>query len=297
MLIDHPWNLDAVLDAASDGFDVLRRFNNFVRGDHNRQPLAFIEPQEYEEAWQKVVDGDYPKTIGLAFFFNFAYDYVRYRGSEEEAHPRGTAPALKANWRRALRDGLGDGADWRSPQIIITKPRQQLWQNREIEIEFHVDGVDHRQHRVIAVLEEYDDHPYAISDFNAWDLRKYDSQQGGRRNPCRLPMPPVVRGSCIEDLAGTLARARAEGWVIGGRHYYIPPAHWDPVTIGKGPWRDCRAFPQKPRSHYRSPRPVDYENREWVWDHDETQWDVQTGPRRGDVIRVSHTGERLADHG
>lgn len=223
--------------------------------------------------------------------------YCRRNVGSCRATPSPAPHRLRESWERALGDEMALSI-WRSPQIVILRAFQTDWPTSfEVDILCHPcgDTPESGPHpRVLVLLEEYEDHPFAGSDVDPWDRRHIS--QAAKNGPCCLPRPPVLERVRFADLERQLQIARARGWEQPGRRHFIPPPEWKPVAISKVEWRQS-AFPEGRTSDGHS-GPVDYRGLVWEWDpwHG-GHWDVQLDPEgrlertRTRHIRVSHTGE------
>ncbi len=292
LLLDHPWRLDETLDPVSDGFRVLEQFVNLVR-DTRLDVVPFVSRGEYDEMWQRIEYGRFARTRAYASLVSFAEHLVRADPPTPLATPVPEPAQLTPCWKRGLREAMGDLRDWRTPQIIVAEKRQPAWpgtQEVAIQIE-NADGAD-LQHRVLARLESYSSHPFTAADLDPWDLSRIHPPlpETGRQHPCRLPRPPSLLRVPWQTLSERLGEARATGWRVSGRYYFIPPEDWQVEEVSKTTWRSGRAFRYQRGPQRDQPGPVDYAGRVWVWDRAERHWDVQ---EPGGYIRISHTGERL----
>ena len=292
-LLDHPWPLEVAVEANSDGFDVLLRFVELTRL-HGIRPVRFITQADLADVWERI-GTRHADTSGAAALRRFARLFVRDTAFHCSATPSPEPPGLTTNWKCALRDAT-DVDDWRNPQIIIPESRRASWGlGDEVGIRFEVcDDFPSSgpYERVLAALDTYETHRFALSDSDPWDLRRVhpppEDAPAHRRHPCFLPKPPCVEGVALENLAAALHEARATGWEIGGRRYFIPPANWRPDNKSKQTWREGRAFDRRRVRERDDPGYLDYRNIVWIWDDAHRHWDVQTKP---DYLRLRCTGE------
>lgn len=294
VLLDHPWPVEAVLDASTEAFDVLRKFEDLTRR-HRLAIVPFISQTELGDMWTRM---DYRNTRQASFaaLRRMAALLVRETEGHCLARPVPEPLGLANDWLRALRD-VTAADDWRSPQIVVPRQRRALWPAGQ-EVEIHFDACDEvpasgPYQRVLTSLESYEAHPFALSDVDPWDLRHIFPPPAGapahRRQACCLPKPPRVEGVALEDLRSALENARAIGWRIGARRYFIPPENWLPENIGKNPWRAGLAFERELVRERDRVGYVDYMGTRWIWDNAERHWDVQTNP----YLRLRCTGEEL----
>src|SRR4029077_12648060 len=139
----------------------------------------------------------------------------------------------------ALREALSDLKDWRNPQIVVARRRRNRWPDGP-EIQIRIDGNDSLEVRVLATLESYETHPFALSDFDPWDIERcHLPAANGRLShyPCHLPKHHALESLPFGQLCGTLGDLRHQGWrfqVDGeGKYCYIPPADWDLAAVVK----------------------------------------------------------------
>lgn len=296
VLLDHPWPLQAARDPRSEGSGVLMTFVKLVRS-YQLSVAPFIEREDFLQinCWSA------PRTSGLSAIKRSAHLYVRWIGGSCSASPRPEPPSLMPAWKCALRDAMADIEDWRNPQIVVSERRRRQWPGI-FEIDVYRDPCEHDaigtgpHSRVIAVLESYSDHPFALSDFDPWNqerLRSSAARGRARDFPCHLPTPPIVnvRASLSElDQMVNQARDMAQRWENDGKYYFIPPADWQAIGICKEDWRNG-AFRKEWLNGRRGP--VDYMGRVWCWaEQHGSHWDVQQID--GGYMNINHAGERLS---
>lgn len=292
LLLDHPWRLDDTLDPASGGFRLLEQFVELIRRT-GLEPVRFVADGEYNEMWGRIEHGRFARTRAYALLASFAQQLVCNDDVAPLATPMPEPPLLTPGWKRGLRGAMADLKQWRAPQIIIGETRENVWPNTpEVKIKLEDNNGAAEQLRVLAQLTSYDLHPFALSDFDPWDLtRTHPPSNGGERQyPCRLPRPPCVEGAWWKSLDERVDQARTIGWRVGDRYYFVPPSTWEKTEVKKEQWRKGRAFPCEQCPGRDNPGPIDYGARVWIWDRRERHWDVQL-PHS--YIRVSHTGEEL----
>lgn len=259
-------------------------------------PLPFIGQGEYDEFCSRMETFKGPRG---AYRTLFQLIHCGFRNVPDAmAEPELVAPhTARESWKCAARDGLRAG-DWRSPQVIVPRVRRGDWPpgpEAAFKCEECGDGLAVGRHsRVLAVLEDYDAHPFAGSDVDPWDLRRIHPPipDAPRQHPAFLPRPPELQGVRIEDLQVALPIAERAGWVDGGYRYFIPPRDFVVARVEQETWRKGRAFRYETAPGTDKSGPVDSRGIVWAWDHDERHWDVQTKPKH---TRVSHTGEKLPD--
>jgi hypothetical protein len=295
LLLDHPWPIDEALDERSEGFQVLLEFEKLKNSQ--QLPLGalvrFIGHQEYNEAMQRIRG----KSAGAAAIRRFAYYLIRHGDGIVRATPipEQNLPNLPPSecWKRALRDELEYPEDWRNPQIIFPKVRQKAWPNTD-EIEIKCEDRNGTVLQVLACLEEYESHKYAVPDIDPWRHLEWlkRPQPGARINyPCRLPKPPILEGIPIEQLPEMLAKARRIGWKVGESYYFIPPENYRPELVKQYEWRNGSAFDLETKDTIKGKKigPIDYEGRIWAFDiFQKRHWDVQLP--NGNKLDVSHKG-------
>lgn len=305
LLLDHPWPVTAALDAKSEAFEVLEAFDALVKSHHTVSPVAFFEREQYSTLCEEL-DRE-GRTFG-SHLVRLVWPYVRWQESENNSTaspiPQPDGPALPRVWRKALREALGDLTDWRNPQIVVAQRRRNHWPDG-LEIRIAIDGTDSGESRVLAALENYDTHPFAVSDFDPWDIERcHPTAANGRLShyPCRLPKHPELENLPLADVSARLENLRRTSWryELNGRerYCYIPPAGWDPLLVVKPDWRECRAFPHGRAGGGQGSGPLDHWNRIWVWDRrGERHWDVQYPVRNPEDnperCVISHTGDLL----
>jgi hypothetical protein len=285
LLLDHPWPLNETLNARSNGFQVLLEFEKLVRRKR-LIPLRFIEQHDYESAKQQL-----GKSPVAAQILRFSNHLIRYNESVIRATPDPEPnPTLNDSWKRALRDELEHLENWRSPQIIFPEVRRSVWSTTD-EIEIKCGDRNGTVSRVLASLEKYDSHPFAVSDLDPWrHLERLFPPTPGHPNnkPCRLPKPPILDQVPVEHLSERLEEARKQGCIIDGKYYYIPSDDCLPEQIAKPEWRSGYVFDRKKDPGWKGPCPIDYNGVTWRWDQGHRHWDLQVKPKH---ISVSHTGE------
>jgi len=292
LLLDHPWPPDAALNARteSEGLGVLLKFEKLVmrQGLSSLSLVRFIEQQEYDSALQQLKG----KSSAAANVRRFAYHLIRYSNSVIRATPiLEPNPTLSDCWKRALRDELEHLENWRNPQIIFPEVRRPAWQAAD-EIEIKCEDRKGTVYRVLASLEKYDSHPFAVPDLDPWRHldRLFPPELGHPNNkPCWLPKPPILDQVPVEQLSERLEEARKQGWQIKGKYYYIPRADCFPEQIEKPEWRSGYVFKREKVPGWKGPCPIDYNGVTWRWDRGERHWDVQLSPR----IKINYDGLKL----
>lgn len=298
LLLDHPWPIDAALDARSEGFQVLLVFEKLLRRRCLPQGtlVRFVEQHGYYDSLEKLKGN---KSSGAAAVRRLAYYLIRNGESVIQAMPVPEPKSLSICWKRALRDELETLENWRNPQIIYPKIRESAWPNTD-EIEIKCEDRESTITRVLTSLEEYESHKYAIPDMDPWRHLEWlkRPQPGARVNyPCRLPKPPILEDVSIEQLPEMLVEARRIGWKVKDDlrdnyyYYFIPPEDFNPASVDQHVWRKGSAFRQDTKDTRKGKKtgPVDYEGRIWSFDiHEERHWDVQLPD--GGKLDISHDG-------
>lgn len=306
ILFDHPWPLEATLTPQS----MLKRFNDWIRERSNSEgarrlkiePVRFIDSDTYSQ----MVD-TMKHTSANAAIFRLLPDYVRTRSGGPAATLISGPNDLSESWRQALHSAMNDPADWRTPQIMAVAERRDVWpKTPEIDISIATDAPI--QQRVFVILEEYERHRFALSDFDPWDLQRcHEGSDANRLTDfrCRLPKHPDLEGLPLGELQRKMVDLRRAGWHrrIKGKDwcYFFPREDWDVANISKEDWRNaCKTFPRDSAARNKGSGPVDFWNRVWVWDRQKhTHWDVQFPTRNRDeepdYCVVSHTGELIRD--
>ncbi|HKW76644.1 MAG TPA: hypothetical protein VJN64_14030 [Terriglobales bacterium] len=298
-LLDHPWSVENVLEPES----VLKRFNDWIRSHQLVEPVAFIDEERYELLKQQAAH----THANARMIFTILPSYVARRSDAALAEPLHWPNDLPDSWKRALREALGDLVDWRNPQIVTFACRRDAWPNTD-QLQIVIAEKERPEQRVFAILEDYEQHRYAMSDFDPWDLERcHLPPNPNRLNQfrCRLPKHPELEGLTFDKLQKRITELQKNGWRfrIGGldRYYFFPREDWNLAEIKREDWRDaCKTFPRDSAAQNKGSGPVDYWNRVWVWDRQKhTHWDVQfpTGDRnqRPKYCVISHTGELIND--
>lgn len=298
LLLDYRWELkDALHDPEVS--NVLREFVNLLRKT-GLNPAPFVENDLQNELWQRLENKGAERFSGWQQLRVFLDLCSRADGSMCCAAPALEPTGIRDNWKRALRDQLSNPSDWRNPQIIVSESRLAEWGPRVNEVAILCEECDDQpasgpHHRVLAVLEHYESHSYAISDIDPWDLQRIHppNSEAPRQHPALLPKPSIPKGTTLENLTNLLNICRGKGWGVTNNSYcFIPPADFDPLNIDKETWRKGRAFQYGKVPNSDRYGPVDYNGIVWSWDEHERHWDVQTKPK---YMRISHTGKRLPD--
>jgi hypothetical protein len=296
LLLDYRWELSAALDNSEVQF-ALMKFVNLVRRT-GLSPAPFVEEQQQLEMWQELEQRPL-RNGGWQQIKEFLSICSRPKGSICRAIPDKVTPGFPDNWTRALRDQLGDLSDWRNPHIVVPESRLPEWAPDGGEVAIRCEQCGDQpasgpHHRVLAVLERYDTHEFAISDLDPWDLQRLHPPipDRPRQHPALLPKPRLPTGFTLENFHEHLKFACGHQWEIDGRYYFIPPKDFNPLGVDKETWRKGRAFQYDTAPGTDKSGPVDCNGIVWSWDENERHWDVQTKPQ---YIRISHTGKRLPD--
>jgi hypothetical protein len=192
---------------------------------------------------------------------------------------------------------LTDGEDWRNPQIVVSQRRRPQWIGVD-EVNVYLDACEGYPEspplpRVIAVIESYGDHRFALSDFDPWNQERFHPPPPlAQERRCLLPRPPVIniRASLRElDHSVNEARLLGQRWENSGKYYFIPPAGWQAQGICKADWRS-KVFTSGWLNGRRGP--VDYRGRVWRWAGQHGQhWDLQLVG--GDHMNINQNGDEV----
>jgi hypothetical protein len=290
-----PWPFQIAADGDFEALNVLSKFDELVRR-HHINVVPFITDAEWDNL-REIIGARYGRTVGYSTRLSTARIFIRDTSSHCAATPVPEPPRLTKNWKCALGTAL-TAEDWRNPQIVIPESRRADWgtgDEASIQIETRGGMPSGELHkRVLTVLERYDAHPFALSDFDPWDLRHVHQPPEGApphmRHPCFLPKPPCLNGVRLENLTTVLEEAGNRRWNIGERWYFIPPGNWRPDDISKDAWRTGRAFARKEVLVRKKKRMgyLDFRGIVWLWDDAHRHWDVQTRP----YLRLRCTGEK-----
>ncbi len=298
LLLDFPWDLDAILqDDAAPSF-ALQQFVDLIRRT-GLAPVPFIEQGEEAALWQKI-EQFHAGADAWAALMPFLHECRREAAGTCEAKPAEPEPScLRPSWKCALRDELVDRRSWRNPQIIVTKDRHPDWRRQE-EVDLYCLKCGDQEasgphRRVVAVLEDYDAHRFASADLDPWDLRRLypPKPDAARQHLCRLPKPPMRQPVGLDLLYDEIVLACRNGCRLsGGRYFYIPDPGWRLDDIDSHEWREGRAFPRRKSPERDQMGYLDYEDHIWVWDRHEQHWDVQWGGKNN-YITVNQEGKIL----
>jgi len=258
--------------------------------------VRFVGETEHSQLWSQV--GQRAGNKGAFQHLRIFLDQCVRQDTEVcTATPVAGPNDLRHDWKCALRQAMEDASDWRNPQIVVPMIRRAEWPEHE-EVEVRFDPCENRaarvsDRRVLAVLDFYESHRFAKSDFDPWDLQRTHPPAANapahQRHPCSLPKPPSLKDVRLDDLPERIAALH--GWGIGGRYYFLPPSSWRPDAASRQDWRDGRAFQRQPCPHCGKQRPSDYKDDVWCWDETERHWDVQHNG--GGYSRISHDGAAL----
>jgi len=306
LLLDYPWPLEAGLGPDEGPQNVLRDYLHLLVKT-KLSAGRFIEEEEYIAFWKSIEGrrgrGRFDLVIRLLDHCQRNSNSI-CRATPVSPEP----PHLRESWKRALRDELGNFNDWRNPQIVYPEVRRMDWHpvGKEAEILCEpCDGQSASEHLCVLVnIEDYVAHPFAISDFDPWDVR---CTAPSGVHPCYLPNPLLPdcdplqnhfrRVIPIAQLYEKLAEARRKSCPANGKYFYIPHDTWRPETISQAAWREGRAFPHEFSKERQQTGYRDFSGMIWLWHKGrgghkgEDHWDVQMGGK--DYIKVKHTGEPL----
>jgi len=309
LLLDHPWPITEAVPQRMEAAGVLEDFDRMFKERESLTPVPFINLEQYASLCRELDKDEVSRSYG-SYFIRLVEAYVRWNedggNSIASPDPEPSGIPLPHTWKKALREAMTDLRDWRNPQIVVPKKRLECWE-RKPEVAIAIDG-NPAGSRVLAVLEEYDLHPYAVSDFDPWDLQRChlpatDSRVG--KHPCRVPKHPALENVPLDELDVKLQELRRKGWhyLIGGvdKYYYIPPDDWHLAAVGKEDWRkNCKTFPRSEAGGGQGTGPVDHWGRVWIWDRTgKRHWDVQFPVRnpedKPDYVVINHEGDLIRD--
>lgn len=287
------------LDSYSSASGVVRAFA-ILRARYQLQPVAFVSQTESDELWRQI---SLRRPIGPNVFQHLRILIEHCIRSKEPgclASINGGPTDLSPAWRSALRDAMTNLEDWRNPQILFPAPRRESWPNSpEAEIQFEAcdgEGASGPYRRVLACLEEYGEHRFAVPDFDPWNLTHMSppapDAPSHMRHPCSLPKPPSCDGVPLNELSDVIQGIRT--WSIGSNYYFVPRDTWRPENVEKPNWRNWRAFERGRIPGNDHEGPVDYNGSPWWWDEAHRHWDVQL--RSGGYWSISHTGRLITKH-
>lgn len=292
LLLDYPWELNAARGQDSVPQKVIQDFMNLLSRT-GLDPVPFIEQQVCAALYSVINQSRDGRNVHqlLSRFLNQCVLDTDGAGCASPIHE---PPNLRDSWKCALRGELGDLTDWRNPHIVVPESRMPEWAPHKNEVAIRCDDqpASGPHHRVLAALERYELHPFAIPDIDPWRHLEWlypPEQDVVNKHPCRLPRPPALDRIPVEELFELLVNVRRDGWKINGKYYFIPPNNWRPEQITKTKWRAGYAFEREKIDGWKGPCPIDYNGVTWRWDRGERHWDVQIIP----YISVSQTGELL----
>ena len=296
LLLDHPWPLDDALDARSPAHDQLRKFQDLVRRLRIRA-VPFVTQQELDAAAALL---DYKHNAGAAAaILRFANELV-YNGNNARLAVVHQRPAdIGKTWLHSLYDEIQVCTTWRVPQIIFPEARRIYWPPTPTPLDVPVECKPKAVRCVLAPLENFDSHQYALSDIDPWKQnawRQRPAHTDPRLFPCWLPRHPAFQNIPLDQIPQLLEEARKQGWRIGDKYYYIPPMDYRPLDFNQCKWRNGRAFPRANGKHGRGVGYRDCEDRIWVWSRasagsrGERHWDVQL---HSGWKNVSHDGNEV----
>ncbi|WP_372522450.1 hypothetical protein [Sulfuricaulis sp.] len=286
LLLDYPWTIEEGLGSDSVPYKVILDFLDLLARTELK-PVPFIDHEECNIFWTALKGRKGQSRFGPVI--RLLRHCTRDTDGICLARPVPEPTKLRDSWKCALRDELEHLENWRNPQIIFPEVRRPAWQATD-EIEIQCEDRKGTVSRVLASLEKYDSHPYAVPDLDPWRHldRLFPPKPGNPNNkPCWLPKPPILDQVPVEQISEGLEEARKQGWQIKGKYYFIPPADCFPEQIEKPEWRSGYVFAREKIHGWKGPCPIDYYGVTWRWDRGHRHWDVQTDP----YISVSHTGE------
>ena len=309
LLLDFPWSFEVILDFDPAPLVLARDFMELI-GQLPWKPAPFVDPEEAALFMEKLNNqGGRPLRKGrwVADAFRFLHIVGCGDLGAHRAIPVDGPAEIRSKWQRALRDQIGDGQNWRNPQIVISTDRAERWRacvhNHEVRIALE-DLPDSTIERVVIFMplygasdqreygRDYRAQKYAMADLDPWDVRHIHYPHGGGNHyaQCRLPRPGSLLDVPLDRLVAELNELRTNIWSDQGRYWYIPPIGWQYNTIDKPTWRRG-AFPERATQNPKrmgKRGPVDYRNQIWLWDMEEGHWDVQL--EDGTHLRINHEG-------
>ncbi len=296
LLFDHPWPLDAALDARSPAYKKLLYFQNLKRR-LGVAAVPFVTQQERDDAIGRL---DYRGNASAAADIRRFLDELVYRGNNVQPAVVDRGPSdLDATWLRSLYDEIHTCTTWRVPQIIFVDVRRNNWPPSPTRLDIEVQCGTKTGNCVLAPLETYDSHQHALCDIDPWKQNAWHRRPGPTDpcpHPCWLPRHPALQDVPLEQLSDHLENARRQGWRVGNKYYYIPPVSYCPLSVSQHDWRTGRAFPHENDNEGHGGGYVDCEGRIWVWarasagGRGERHWDVQLHPR---WKNISHDGSEV----
>lgn len=198
LLFDYRWDLESVINDPDVTFAVIGFIELLSRTDLSAAP--FIEEEQKSEMWSKCGPGPDVHWQAWVYLDLFLRHCTRPAGNMCIAKPSTEPPGLLDSWRRALRDQLWNPTDWRNPQIIVPRLLRENWPpGNEINVMCEPCGnkpATGPYQRVLAVLEEYEKHPFALLDLDdPWSRLKSKycpTLEARNDHPCVLPKPPIL---------------------------------------------------------------------------------------------------------
>jgi hypothetical protein len=284
VLLDHPWPLSASPNSGR----VLLDFDALMKRNRGLRSVPFFTNEECANAFQG------PQRNAFAQMFRVVQHLIRDGSSTCIATPIPAPAILSHSWMWALYETMHDSDDWRSPQIVVPQTRENDWNSvTELQIRLEVCGevpASGPYERLLVVLEQYEDHPFARADADPWDLERLHPRENPHLgHPCRLPKPPELANLSLEEIDARMKHCRQEQ---GAKIYYLPESNWQLATVSKAAWREKgHGFPYQSSSVRHRSGWLDRIGRIWEWDMTESHWDVQ---EKDDYTRVSHTGDVLS---
>lgn len=300
LFLDHPWPVEEVFDPRSDAHEVLMRFDGLVRSTQ-LAPVPFISPAAFAQTMRRLPFRENGRAAAaVARFADQCRKQTPDAGFAVPITGRpDPVPPFNETWKAALREDIGQGDNWHTPQIVIPAARRTAWPEESVVSIRCLDVADAPTVERLAVpLDSYlgdaATQLAAIAEADPWRCWEWARRpEPGTRidHPCRLPRPPSLNGLAVHELAEALPEARRVGWNYSERRYFIPPADWRPLEVDRGHWKIC---PFR-RNSVDTPKgvktgPVDSEDRIWSWDMQERHWDVQID---GGKLDVNHEGRIL----
>jgi hypothetical protein len=294
LILDFPWRLDDNFDARSKAFRVVSMFGGIV-SKFQARIVPIITAADFEECRLRLYRARRVAPNNIAQWARVAAGLGSCSGDPARtACPQPEPTDLTEHWKAALRESMQDLSDWRNPQIVIAKSRSADWGTGK-QIAIHCSDSEHATMRLLVRIDEYEWHPYALSDFDPWDLRHIHPipEDGHHLHECRLPKPPQLQRHTLTGLDDALTAVRSQGWEVSGKYFFIPPKEFRPSVVEQDQWQKGRIFETrrvvvKGETRYG---PIDTNGHVWLWDRSEGHWDVQL--RGGGYYRISANGQKL----
>lgn len=231
VLLD-PWLVSFEDDASDLRFEALRIFfEDLSRQYPDLEPVRFFDSATF---WDQLGDAEsnlrqQMKRVSARRIL------LKWVGDLSISEDPGTEPAqiegsplpddVNELWYRVLAAAFAprEPHRWRDPILLVPSARASVWPT-SAEVTIAADGS--RAMRVLATIEQVDEHQLLHKDLNPW-LCEHDPQQrhvdGAQRE---LPVPPQVRGRSMDLWDGVLAQPN--NGQLSGSLFFMPEAGWRP---------------------------------------------------------------------